>query len=204
VDVANLDSAEVEMKKAVVALGGYIDRANGVDLEGLKPHMLITIRIPERNFEPVIAALEALGKRYQKQISSGDLTEQILSMEAQLQQLKRDQAKRVVNGIPDQSIGDRIKAVQHQNDVLAGQAAMSTIELSLRQKANANPAAAANADWGSDTWNAAVSSATGTFRFFGAIGIWLLVYSPVWGVVLLASLLAYRGWKKGSGKPQTV
>jgi hypothetical protein len=204
VDVANLESAETEMKKAVVAGGGYVDRADGVDLTGEKPRMLVTIRVPERSFEQVISALEALGKRFEKRISSGDLTEQILSMEARLQQLKRNQGKQAVDGIPDNSITDRIKYMQHQKDVLIGQAAMSTIELRLQQKANADLASAASAGWGSDTWNAAVSSATGTFRFFGAIGIWLLVYSPVWGVVLLASLIGYRGWKKATGKPQTA
>jgi hypothetical protein len=198
------------MKKAITAAGGYIDHEVGEDLASETPRMQLTIRIPEKGFEEAITAFEALGRRVQKRISSSDLTEQILSNEAQLQQLKRDQAILIQKGkgVPMNygfdSLKDRIRALQQQKEVLEGQAAMSTVELSLLQKPNADLSTAANSGWGSDTWNSAVSSAMGAFRFIGAIAIWLVVYSPIWGGVLMLSMFGYRSWKRAVGKPQVA
>jgi hypothetical protein len=208
VEVSNLEKAEKEIKKVITAGGGYIDHEIGEDLASENPRMQLTIRIPEKAFEQAITAFEALGRRVQKSISSSDLTEQILSNEAQLQQLRRDQALLIEGGkgvsmnSGFDSLKDRIKMLQQQKDALAGQAAMSTIELSLQQKANADLATVANAGWGTDTWNSAVSSAMGAFRFIGGIAIWLLVYSPIWGGLVMLALFGYRGWKRAAAKPQ--
>ena len=198
VEVESLDKAEKAMKESVVSHGGYIDHEEGSNLAGEEPVMTLTIRVPEPSFEQMLAGFESLGHRTQKSISASDLTEQILDVQAQVKALKQTgSANEFGTG------SSQLKNLESEQLRLSSQAAMSTIDLTLLQKPNAGFSTAAHANWGGDTWNAAVSSAMGAFRVVGAIGIWLLVYSPIWGGVVILAILTARGMKKGN-KAQTA
>jgi len=189
VEVDNLERAEAKMKGSVTARGGYIDHEEGMDLASQTPVLQLTIRIPEKSFDDVLAGFEALGRRTQKSISASDLTEQILDAEAQLKQAE-GQVKPAV---------EQVAQFRAQRDELLAKAAMSSIDLTLAQRPDVGLAAAANTSWGSDTWNSAASSAMDAYRFVGTIGIWLLVYSPLWLVPCLIAFAIHRHWKRGPG-----
>jgi hypothetical protein len=195
VDVENLDKAEQGMRELITKNGGYIHHEESDNLASEQPTLRLTIRVPEKSFEEVLAGFQALGRRTQLAISASDLTEQILDAEAELKQLKQNSQ--------DYGAAERIKNAQQQRDSLASQAAMSTIELTLQQRANAGMSSAANANWGTDTWNSAMSAAIASFRVVGAIAIWLLAFSPIWGAILVAGWLGARSWKRSVSR-QTV
>ncbi|HVT13678.1 MAG TPA: DUF4349 domain-containing protein [Fimbriimonadaceae bacterium] len=185
VDVENIDKAEKRMKEIIASNAGYIDHEEGTGLAGDRPVLHLTIRVPEKSFEDVLSGFEGLGHRTQKSISAGDLTEQILDLEAQLKQMKATPR--------NDGLGlETLKNLVGQRDALAAKAAMSTIELTLHQKPSAALSTAANANWGGDTWNAAMTSALGAFRVIGALAIWALVYSPIWGLAAFGLVLALR------------
>ena len=190
-DVDKLSEAEKGMKKVVKENGGFIVDLQSAQQEGQLPTLRLTLRVPEKNFEDTMTALEGLGFATYKNISASDITEDILFAEARLQQLQQGMVK--VNGIVTDHT-DEIKQVRTERDQLMMRASMSTIELVMQQKPNA--AMMASSSWGSDTWNAALSSAMTAFRVIGAVAIWLLVYSPIWGVIVAAGIWAVRHSKR--------
>lgn len=205
VQVDDLDKAEKAMKATIATKGGYIDKLDGDNLAGEEPQLRLTIRVPEKSFEDILTDFETLGKRTQKSVTASDLTEQILDAEARLQQVERDRSTLLVQGkgVPMNpgfdSMKDRIKELQAEKEALVLKASMSTINLTLQQKPDAGASTAANANWGSNTWNSALSSAMGAFRVIGAVAIWLLAYSPIWALLLIASLWGFKIWRRSNG-----
>lgn len=197
VDVQNLDKAEKQMKDVILSHAGYIDHEEGTGLATDQPVLRLTIRVPEKSFEDVLAGFEGLGHRTAKTISASDLTEQILDVEAQLKHAQQEGGQLTVGN-------DALQNLRGQRDVLAAKAAMSTIDLTLQQKPSAALSTAANVNWGSDTWNAAMTSALGAFRVIGAIAIWLLAFSPIWGLGLCGPIVGYRLWKRHFSRAQTA
>ena len=197
VDVDSLDKAEKRMKESIALHGGYIDHEEGDNLAGETPVLRLTIRVPEKSFEDVVTGFEALGHRTQKTISASDLTEQILDADAVIKQVQQDGK---LSTFP--STQEQLRQILAQREQLAAKAAMSTIDLTLQQKASAAEATAANASWGNDTWNSALSSALGAFRVLGGGAIWLLAYSPIWGVALFGGIWIYRVRKRTGGRTQ--
>lgn len=207
VEVDNLEKAEKAMKAAVKDQGGYIKNEEGNNLAGDQPSLHVLIRIPQKSFDDSIATFVGLGRRKQQTISASDTTEEILDREARIKQLQAEQEVLTQHGKAPtmnpgfESIKDRLKALQDEKSALEGQAAMSTIDLTLQQKLDANMVAASHATWGSDSWNAAMSSASNAFRFFGAVGIWLLAYSPIWGIVLGIAIWARKTHRRNGVRP---
>ena len=99
---------------------------------------------------------------------------------------------------------DQIKQILAQKQELATKAAMSSIDLTLQQKPNAAGSSAANASWANDTWNSAMSSAYGAVRVTGAAAIWLIAYSPFWGVPAFGAVWFYRSRRRAIGRAQVA
>ncbi|HTQ10531.1 MAG TPA: DUF4349 domain-containing protein [Fimbriimonadaceae bacterium] len=202
IDVANLDKAEQQMKKSVASAGGYISHEEGDQLAGETPVMTLTIRVPEQKFDDVVSGFEALGHRTQKSITASDLTEQILDLQAQVEQdTQKTHPGAAVN--LDSSLPHRIQELEAERDALQQRAAMSTIYLTLQQKPSLAYASSAGADWSSDTWNAAMSAAMGALRVVGATGIWLLAFSPIWGPAAFVIFWLYRSHRRSIVRRRT-
>ncbi len=189
--VENLENAERKLKSEIGAVGGYVASESGQDLASEDPVLHLTLKVRESSFETILGSIESLGRRTAKSISATDITEQMLDVEARLQSLKNQEeelkeadARSLNAGF--QSIRGQRQALQAQKEALQSQSSMSTIELTLQQKANVDLSATAHSTWGNDTWNSAMSSAMGAFRLIGALAIWLLVYCPIW--LLLGAL----------------
>ena len=203
VQVDNLDNAEKQLKSAVTQQGGYVVYESGTDLGGSQPVMSLEIRVPEKTFELMVGGIEGLGKRTEKSITASDITEQVLDLEAQLHQAKQNadvlsQTKNPTYNPGFASIKNQIKNLEQERDAMVNRSSMSSIDLTLQQKPGAPGSDAATAGWGSDTWNAALSSASNVFRFFGAIGIWLLAFSPVWLLGLVIGYFVLRRQRRAT------
>lgn len=146
----------------------------------------MTIRIPEKSFDPILLQIQKMGQLFDKTVYSSDVTEEILDLEARIQTSK------AVNG----GVNSQTSEMLAQQEALKMRSRMSTISLVLQQKPNALLSSGASASWTGDTWNAALSSALGAFRILGACAIWLLVYSPIWGSVVLLAWYLHRQKRK--------
>lgn len=185
--VAELEKSEQKIKNAVNESGGYVATEYGSDLGSDEPSLQLTLRVPEKKFDNIIAVIEAEGRRVEKTVQASDLTEQMLDVEAALQAAKKNAAR------PYRSVDlERLKGE------LINRTQMSTIQLTMKQRPNAALGGAAASTWSSDTWNSAVNSGMATFRFIGAIAIWLLVYSPIWGLILVAATWGMKAHRRNS------
>lgn len=206
--VDHLDDSERSVKALIARIGGYVENASGWDLASITPSMKIMARVPEPSFEGALTDLERLGQRTAKSITAEDVTEQIVDMDARLKTMLTQEEVyrgmlRKVNTIGDAThmqdtlmkLREDIESMTAQRKSLATQAAMSTIEVTLTQKANA-AAASSDPNWVSDAWNSAVSAATAAFHLLAVVGIWLAVFSPIWLAPCVIAFLVYRMRKR--------
>jgi hypothetical protein len=77
-----------------------------------------------------------------------------------------------------------IERIAAMRKALAGQAAMSTIQLTLEQDAVLS-APPADPDWLSQSWAQATTGLVSIARAFAVMFIWLAVFSPLWVPILL-------------------
>ncbi|MFI5387912.1 MAG: DUF4349 domain-containing protein [Fimbriimonadales bacterium] len=215
--VESLDRAETGVKDIVAHVGGYIENTEGWDLASPTPSLKISGRIPQQSFDATLAQFEKLGQRTAKTISTDDVTEQIVDMDARLKTMLAQedvyrgmlrQVKSVRDAIQMQEqlmkLREEIESMAAQRKSLAGQAEMSSIEVTLDQKANPLVAASVDPNWGGDAWNGAVSAAATTFRGIGVMAIWLAVFSPLWLAPCLIVFAVYRVRKRDRMKETEV
>lgn len=187
-NVSDVNKASKNIKEAVTGAKGYVVSEVGENLSSESPSVTMEIRVPEVSFDAIVSQIEAQGPLVTKNIVASDVTEDILTLEAAIQEGKRS------NG-SQSGIGQ----LQQQQEALKLRSKMSTIQLRLDQKANADLAGAKNATWSGDAWNSALTSAMGAFRVIGAGFIWALAYTPVWGTLLAIAYFARRQKKAASG-----
>ncbi len=73
--VGEIDASMARAKELALACGGYVQEMRGDS---------ITLRVPAENFEPTLAAIEALGQTVEREIHAQDVTEEYVDLEARL------------------------------------------------------------------------------------------------------------------------
>lgn len=197
VRVENVEKAERAADAVVSAAGGYVESAASTDLASTHPVMKLAVRVPVSAFDSSIAKFEALGVRLSKTISSDDVTNQLVDLDARLKTLhakedvfrnmlkNRSQLDDVFN-IQNQltEVRTQIESIAGQRKAQAGLASLSTIGLTLEQNAIAN-VATTDPNWMAQTWAEASSGASVAFRIFVVAMAWLVAFSPFWIPLLL-------------------
>lgn len=166
----------------------------------------ISIRVPADQLKPVLTFLRNNAvKVVSENISGHDVTDQYVDIEARLAVLNTTKAtfqammSKAVTLDEIMRVQQQIFSIQDQIDSYKGQLAymdatssstlfsisLSTDELSL-------PYAPDNAWRPTVIFKHAVRSLVGTLRGLGTLGIWLAVYSIVWGPIILAVLFIRR------------
>lgn len=204
VRVKSIETAERDITKWVDAARGYVDNTTSNNLDGRTPSMTITVRVPQARFSEALSAFEKLGERTAKDIQSSDVTQQIVDMEARLKNLRSQEetyrailrtARRVGEIIDVQqrlsAIRGEIESMQAQRDAMAKLAALSTISVTLDQRPP--PEEAQSGGWVEDTWGSATHALGQAFRSLSVIGIWILVYAPLW---IPLGLVSVWGWRR--------
>jgi len=201
VQVDSVDKAEKQAHAIVDAAAGRVDKVSSSDLAGPNPTIEMALRVPVGSFDNVVGRLEGLGTRMAKTVSVDDVTERIVDMDARLKtMLAQEQAlrnmlaqtRRLADSLAVNrditELREQIESMNAQRKSLAGQAAYSTVTLTLSQKANAATVTATDPNWFQTSWAGAWSAATNVFRNFVGVLLWLLVFSPAW----IAGLLFVR------------
>jgi hypothetical protein len=204
VRVKSIESAEDAVTAWVEQARGYVDNTTSNNLNGKNPSMTLTVRVPQAKFSQALAAFEKLGVRTSKNIESSDVTQQIVDMDARLKNLRSQEetyrailrtTRRVGEIIDVQErlsmIRGEIESMQAQRDSTAKLAALSTISVTLDQRPPAEDAQSIG--WVEDTWSSATGALGEAFKSLSVIGIWILVYSPIW---IPLSLVTVWGWRR--------
>lgn len=204
VRVKSIEEAEKEVTGYVEGVRGYVENTSSSNLDGKTPSMTMVVRIPQAKFSEALAGFEKLGERTAKDIQSSDVTQQIVDIEARLKNLRSQEetyrailrtAKKVGEIIDVQqrlsAIRGEIESMQAQRDSMAKLAALSTITVTLSQRPP--PEEAVSGGWLEDTWSSATYALGGAFKNLSVIGIWVLVYAPLW---IPIGLLTVWGWRR--------
>ncbi|CAN5469680.1 DUF4349 domain-containing protein [soil metagenome] len=204
VRVDDIEKAEKVVNQSVNKVGGFVDNATSSDLASDNPKMDIRVRIPVAQFDNIISGFEKLGVRLGKSISSQDVTEQVVDMDARLKSMvaEEDSIRAMLKNAHDMNsvialqdklveIRSAIESLAGQRKSLASQAAFSTITLTLQQSATIN-AAPKDPNWLTQAWGESTGSLGGVARGLAVLFVWLATFSPIWLPILWLVIRARR------------
>jgi len=212
VRVKEVEKAERDIVKWINGLGGYVDSSTSQNYGEANPKVVMNLRIPIGHFDQVLDQLSERGKITYKQLSSQDVTEQLIDITARLKTLALEEDR--YQALMKQAKGlDQISAVQSKlSDVrtqieqisakqkaLGELTALSKLELTLTQDA-VTTLAKADKGWANQAWGEATTSAGAFFKGVATMAIWLAVYSPAFLVLGGAGFLGMKRWKKTDPK----
>jgi hypothetical protein len=89
------------------------------------------------------------------------------------------------------SVRQEIESLHAQTAALKNTSELSTINLVLEQNPKLNSPEPVSS-WSDDTWTSALNGLRGTSQFLATIGIFLLVFSPIWIPLGLVGIWLYR------------
>ncbi len=196
VRVKRIEPAEEAIRKYVTASGGYVDSASSSELNSDHPTMSLTLRVPVSSFDISLEKLESLGVRLSKSISSEDVTNQIVDLDARLKTLSAQEetyrellkASRNIDAvikIQDKltEVRGTIESMAAQRKTMASQAALSTINVTLTQDVVPG-STGKDPGWLAQTWAEATTSAGSALKAVIGLGVWIIVFSPAWLLIL--------------------
>ena len=153
------------------------------------------MRVPVAAFDQIMSGIEGLGVRLNKAITSKDVTEEVVDLDARIKTmsiqeetfrglLKDARSLNSVMALQEKltDIRSEIESLLAQRTSLAKQAAFSTLTLTLEQAA-VGTAPARDPNWLAQAWGEATTSMGAFTRSFTVILVWLMVFSPLWIVL---------------------
>lgn len=198
VQVDNVDASERKAREIAEALGGRVDRVTSSNLASPDASMSLTLRVPVKSFESTMERLQALGTRIAKQVQVDDVTDQLIDFNARLktmrvqEELVRNMLRKAGNLQDSLTINNdlsrlraEIESLDAKRQSLASQASFSTLELTLVQKTTAVAVASTDPNWFQSSWADAWGAGTLAFRAIVGWLMWLVVFSPVWILILV-------------------
>lgn len=213
VRVDDAQNAEKSVGDLLSTGPGYVETSNYSGHDSGSPCVKMKIRVPSSEFESFMVSLAALGIVLDKSIETKDVTAEIadygaviktyLAKEESLRETMRasrnsDEIARIQGQLTE--IRTQIDRVTAQNKALSALAELSTIEVTLTQQDN-TAMSPTDPDWFGQTVATATSSFMSVFRVVAMFVTWLVVFSPLWLVVTIVSLVIYR---RTSRKPPVV
>ncbi|GAX38748.1 DUF4349 domain-containing protein [Nodularia sp. NIES-3585] len=168
----------------------------------------MTLRVPQNLLEPTIKELAKLGTVSNRNITAEDVGDRLVDFQARLNNLQRTEAN--LQKIMDRagSIPDVLKVAQELNNVrqsieqidaqlksLQNQVAYSTITLNLEAAISSSSPQITLASQIQETWNKSTNSLGALSISLLKLGIWLMVYSPLW-LILAAGIYGFIRWRR--------
>jgi hypothetical protein len=197
-----LDSINAVAKK----LGGLVESSNlsGDDTSGRSAS--VSLRVPVAKFDEAMTELRKLGKVSGESTDGKDVTTEVVDTDARLKVMRTAEqsyvailakAKKVDDVL---SVRDRLDTVRQDIEsltarlkTLRSEAAMSTIGVTITQKAAPKVAGVVKDNWIDRTWASAWSGLGFAGRKLTEALIYLVVFSPVWiPIFILAGMLGRK------------
>lgn len=168
----------------------------------------IQLRLPQAKLEAALQALKALGTLQNQSITAEDVSTQLVDYQARLRNLRRSEATLLSIMERSGSVGDVLKVAQELSNVrnsieqidaqlktLQNRVAYSTVNLSLAEAIQAFPPTVSVQTQLQEAWESATHSIGELTVNLLQLGIWLLVYSPYWALLLGGALLIHSRWR---------
>jgi PBP1b-binding outer membrane lipoprotein LpoB len=207
--VDHVEKAEKRLSAMLWEDGGYVEASRSTGYGGSSPQATMELRVPANKFEQFIERISALGIVLEKELTSEDVTDQLIDVGARLKTLRAQEEKyrfllSRASKLSDvheleSRLGDvrtEIEKIAAKQKVLVDQTSMSTLSVTLVQDAVATAAAASQGNWTGESWGQASSALVSVLKGLGALAIWLLMFAPIWGVIAVIAWFALRGRSK--------
>lgn len=209
IEAADPKQASAQIITAVTAAGGYVaNQQESVDTLD-RVNILLQVRVPADKIDGTLEGIQALGRVLKKQVSTDDVTEEYMDTESRIRNLKKTE-ERLLDHL-DKSllmestlkVEQELTRVREQLERLEGRlkylghrVEFSTITVRFQEKPKAESILPPNTY---SSGQVVSEAARALFSFAQALWtkiIWMAVWSPVWGVVILLLWIARRTIKK--------
>ena len=202
--------ARDEIAHLAVSYGGYVVSSQ-ISGEEQEMRGYISIRVPDEKFESALAELRDLAVRViAESTSSQDVTEEYVDLESRLKNAQATESQYLALLQQAQDVEDilriyeRLSQVRSEIEQIKGRmqylertSSMSLISVRLEPETTAKPLV--RAGWNIvETFKSAIRGLVIAGQVIGAIVIFLLIFSPIWGTILGIVLWRIRKRKKAS------
>jgi len=206
--VEDVIQARDEIAQLAVGFGGYVVSSQ-ISGQEQDRRGWISIRVPDETFDQVLSELRELAIRVESEgTDSRDITEEYVDLQSRLKNAEATESQYLTllekaTDVDDiLRIYDSLSRVRAEIEQIKGRmqylertSSMSLITVRLEPEASAKPLVRAG-------WNAleilksAVRGLTTFVQVLGTVGLWLLIFIPVWGTIL--GIILWRRRKKRS------
>jgi hypothetical protein len=198
--VDDVSQAFQQVEMIAASVGGSVT-GSSLKQEGERTSASMMLRIPadQRTYNSTMEQLRKLAVRVpEESLSSQDVTEEFVDLESTLRNLQATEA-RLVSLMERAQKVDEVMAVQREITNVRGQieriegrrrflerrSELTTINLTLRDAAA--PTLGQPRGWSpAATFEEAFTALTRSMQLFARVGIWLIVWLPVYGVAIAA------------------
>ncbi len=194
--VGNVEEAFRQVEQVVGEQNGYL-AGSQIRQDGDRMTATMTLRVPAdpATYQATLDRLRGLAERVvDEQAQAQDVTEEYVDIESRLRNLRATEesllallskAQRIEDIINIQreltNVRGQIEQIQGRKQALERRADMATINLTIREAG-----AFSRPGWSpGGTFEEAVRALGAALRGLAVFAIWLLVFSPIWGGLLL-------------------
>jgi len=176
---------------------------------GQPRRVLVELRVPQSNLEPVLAALRSLGTVKEQSITAEDVSTQLVDLRARIRNLRKSEEALLEIMERSGSIADVLEVTRELNTVreniermdaqvqsLQNRVAYSTISLTLISGTVPAPTTSPVGETLTQTWQTATASVRSLSVGLLQLLLWMLVFSPYLGVLVLSGWLGRRYWRR--------
>lgn len=174
------------------------------------PSASVTVRVPAAQFDASMSELKKLGDVRQVQVQGQDVTEEYVDLEAQLKNLRVTEAQFAEIMKKAQKIEDilavqaelsrvrgEIEGLEGRKKYLDQNVSYSIISVNLSSSAENLPIVDEGEQWKPKSiFKMAVHDLWAVGKGFANIIIWLVVFAPVWGIIIALVYYAKKKWMK--------
>ena len=199
-EVADVTKAHDDIGRLASEAGGFITESSVSHGDGTETGS-VTIRVPAKQYQPLLSKISKLGKVIQKQESGQDVTEEFVDLQSRIRNLNReeqaflvvmDKARKVTDILAVENELSRVRGEIEQATgrvkYLQNQVALATITVHISEP---TPMVTKIVNWDVViTATGAANALQVVFRKILSIVIWALIFIPFWaliGVVIYGS-----------------
>jgi len=204
--VKDVVDVQGEVTQLAVRLGGYVvsSRISGEEEDR---RGWISIRVPDEKFEQALAEIRDLSVRVESESTdSQDVTEEYVDLQSRLKNAQATEnqylalLQKAENVEDILRIYERLSQVRSEIEQIKGRmqylertSSMSLISVRLEPETTAKPLV--RAGWNIvEIFKSGIRGLVIAGQVIGAIVIWLLIFSPIWGTIL--GIILWRRHKK--------
>jgi len=207
-EVNDITEAIAGVTRVAEELGGYVVSSNEQGDKDIT-YGTISIRVPSDRFDEAFDKLRKLAvKVTNKSTDSQDVTEEYTDLQAQLRNLEATEAQYLELLKKAETVEDTLKVYQQLSNVrreierikgriqyLERTSDMALIEVNLYKTKPID-----GTGWSAlETLKSAVRGLATFGKVLANIAIWLVIFSPVW-IIILVVVLYFTRWRKKKGK----